>query len=125
MSLFPKIGRRIVIAVFSLFVVFCLPSTLLGQSISTGTIQGAVTDPTGAAVLGASVALTNTDTSTTRTGTTNDAGHYIFADMPPAKYDITISKTGFRVTKVAGQEPGRRHTHSGSQTRNWFHYRNR
>ncbi len=68
MSLFPKIGRHIAIAVFSLFVVFCLPSALLGQSISTGIIQGAVTDPTGAAVVGATVTLTNTDTSTTRTG---------------------------------------------------------
>ena len=104
MSLSPKIGRQISIVVASLFVVFCLPTALLAQAISTGTIQGAVTDPTGAAVAGATVTLTNTDTSTTRTGATNDAGRYIFADIPPAKYDISISKTGFRVTKVAEQE---------------------
>ena len=104
MSLFAKIGRPTGVVVVSLFVAFCVPTALLAQSISTGTIQGVVTDPTGAAVAGATVTLTNTDTSTTRTEVTNDAGRYLFADMPPAKYDVSVSKPGFRVTKFPKQE---------------------
>jgi hypothetical protein len=75
-----------------------------GQAISTGTITGVVTDPTGALVAGATVTITNTDTSTTRTAVTNESGRYLFADIPPGKYDVSINKTGFRTTKVPGQE---------------------
>jgi Carboxypeptidase regulatory-like domain len=104
MSLCPKIGRGMAIVVLSVFVVFCVPAMSLGQSISSGTIQGVVTDPSGAAVVGATVTLTNTDTSTSRTGVTNDAGNFNFANMPPANYDLSVSKPGFRVTKLTKQE---------------------
>jgi hypothetical protein len=104
MSLSPKIGRPISIVVASLFVLLCVPTALLAQAISTGTIQGVVTDPSGAAVAGATVTVIDADTSTTRTGVTNDTGRYIFPDIPPAKYDVSITKPGFRVTRFPKQE---------------------
>src|ERR1700758_4101972 len=84
--------------------VVLIPVPARGQAISTGTIQGVVTDPTGAAIVGATVTLTNTATSTSRTAVTNDVGRFLFADIPPAKYDISISKSGFRVVRFQGQE---------------------
>src|SRR5258708_767203 len=99
------LSKRVVVALCCLFALCFFSSTsVMGQAISTGTIQGVVTDPTGATVAGATVTLTNTDTSTSRTAVTNESGRYVFANIPPAKYDVSINKTGFRVTKVPGQE---------------------
>jgi Carboxypeptidase regulatory-like domain len=94
----------------ALFTLACVLISLLssgglyGQAISTGTVQGAVTDPTGASVAGATVTLTENATSTSRTTVTNDSGRYIFADVPPGIYDVSVSKTGFRVMKFIKQE---------------------
>jgi hypothetical protein len=94
-------GTRVV-----LFVLICslIPAQIFGQAIATGTVQGTVTDPAGAAVVDATVTLTDTSTSTTRTAPTNDTGRYIFANIPPGLYDVTVSKAGFRVTKFPKQE---------------------
>jgi len=94
-------GTRVV-----LFVLICslLPAQIFGQAIATGTVQGTVTDPAGAAVVDATVTLTDTSTSTTRTAPTNDTGRYIFANIPPGLYDVSVSKAGFRVTKFPKQE---------------------
>ncbi len=81
-----------------------MPVGAWGQAISTGTVQGVVTDPAGAAVTEATVTLTDETTSTTRTASTNDSGRYIFANVPPALYDVSIAKTGFRITKFVKQE---------------------
>ncbi len=98
-------GTRVV-----LFVLVCsliqivTPAGVWGQAIATGTVQGTVTDPAGAAVTDAAVTLTDTTTSTTRTAPTNDTGRYIFANVPPGFYDVSVSKAGFRVTKFPKQE---------------------
>ncbi len=70
------------------------------QSTSTGTIAGAVTDPSGAVVNGATVTLTDTATKTSRSVTTNDAGRYIFVNVDPGIYDVSISKQGFSTSKT-------------------------
>ncbi len=70
------------------------------QSTSTGTIAGTVTDPSGAVVNGATVTLTDTGTKSARQATTNDAGRYIFVDVPPGAYDLSIAKQGFSTTKT-------------------------
>jgi len=74
------------------------------QAIATGSVQGVITDPSNAAIAGATITLNESATSTTRTAVTNDAGRYIFANVPVGSYDITISKTGFRMTKIAKQQ---------------------
>jgi Carboxypeptidase regulatory-like domain len=80
------------------------PISLYSQSASTGTVVGQVTDPSDAAVVGATVTLSDKATGISRTATTNDAGRYILQDVPPGVYTIAVSRTGFRVTKVAGQQ---------------------
>jgi len=79
------------------------PSSLFSQAVSTGTVAGTVTDPSGAAVVGATVTLMDNATNSARTTTTNENGRYFFANVVPSTYSVTVSKTGFRVSKLVDQ----------------------
>jgi hypothetical protein len=59
-----------------------------------------VTDSSGAVVVGATVKLTDKATNTPRSAVTNDQGRYFFANVVPGDYEVTVSKTGFRITKT-------------------------
>src|SRR5229473_4281768 len=76
------------------------PASLHAQSASSTSIAGIVTDSSGAVVAGASVKLTDKATNTPRNWHTNDAGRLFFADVISGEYEITVSKTGFRITKT-------------------------
>src|SRR6267143_4684871 len=65
------------------------------QATASGTIQGTVTDTTGAVVSGAQVVAKSKATDSTRTGTTSDTGYYRFELLPIGTYTVTVSKTGF------------------------------
>ncbi len=65
------------------------------QSTAAGTVSGQITDQTGAAIAGASVALVDTSTTSSRSTTTNEAGRYIFVNVTPGGYEVRITKTGF------------------------------
>jgi Carboxypeptidase regulatory-like domain len=97
---------RSVKLVLVLLLVVCVGSTLpaWAQSLSTGTVAGQVNDPSGAVVAGATVTLKDVSTNNTRTDNTNSAGRYIFVDVTPGVYSITINKAGFETTKTDHQE---------------------
>ena len=78
-------------------------SPVWAQSASTGSLFGLVTDPTGAAVVGAAVTLTDTSTGLSRTADSNETGRYTFVNVAPGKYDLSITKKGFAAVKMAGQ----------------------
>lgn len=69
--------------------------SLHGQS-TYGTVDGTVTDSTGAVVAGAQVTLTNTGTQEKHTQTTGDAGLYTFVNVEPGNYRLDIEKSGFK-----------------------------
>lgn len=71
-----------------------LPSLAFAQA-DTGTLAGTVKDTTGAVVPDAMVTVRSTATGATRTAQTGNDGVYTFPALPPATYDVTISKTGF------------------------------
>jgi hypothetical protein len=70
------------------------------QTSTTGVVQGTVTDPQGAVVAGAQVKLVDPATNRSQTETANDLGLYIFVNVPPGIYTVTVSKTGFRTAQV-------------------------
>jgi hypothetical protein len=70
----------------------------------TGSVTGTITDPQGGTVAGAEVTMTDLATKTPRTTTANDSGRYHFASVPAGLYDITVSRTGFKVFKAAAQK---------------------
>ena len=57
---------------------------------------GTVTDVTGAVVVGAKVTLTEANTNVSHNGTTNESGNFVFADVPPGNYFVTVEMTGFK-----------------------------
>ena len=67
-----------------------------GQEV-TASITGTVTDPSGAAVSGATVTATSTERGLSYTATTNDSGLYRIAQLPVGTYTLRVEKAGFAV----------------------------
>jgi hypothetical protein len=65
------------------------------QATAAATIEGTVTDPSGASVAGVQVIAKNKGTDLTRNAVTNENGFYRFELLPVGAYNVTASKTGF------------------------------
>jgi hypothetical protein len=68
---------------------------------ASGTIQGAVTDPTGAVVGGATVQIANRVTNYSATVTTDAAGIFVFHKVPFNHYRLIVTAAGFANTELA------------------------
>jgi hypothetical protein len=64
--------------------------------MNTGEIAGAVSDPAGALVEGASVDAVNADTQRRFSAVTNAAGQYLLSQLPPGVYSLTANVQGFK-----------------------------
>jgi len=83
---------------FGLLVVFLAVSGLsFGQAVSTngGSIQGTITDPTGAVVPEAEITIVSADTGSSRSFRTDSAGVYSIGPLVPGNYTLRIEKQGF------------------------------
>ena len=87
-------GQSAAITTLAAILVFAL-SAVPAWGQATATVNGTVTDPGGAVVIAATVALHNRDTNLDRTGQTNGAGAYVMADVQPGNYDLKGTKSGF------------------------------
>ncbi len=61
-----------------------------------GSIVGSVADPQGAVLPGVTVKITNTGTGLTLETTTDDTGSYVFRNLLPGTYDMTLQAKGFK-----------------------------
>jgi hypothetical protein len=86
--------RLALMFLISALILFSTPSW--SQSLTSGDITGTVLDPSGAAVANATVTLTNKDTGTTQTTTTNSTGAYRFSLLNPGKYSLSVAAQVFR-----------------------------
>lgn len=68
----------------------------------TAQIVGAVTDPSGAAVPGASITALNVNTNTKSMARSNADGLYTITLLPPGHYTVSISKAGFSPVTHSG-----------------------
>ena len=73
----------------------CLSLGAVAQQIS-GSIRGTVVDPTGAALQGASVGATQTETGLTRTSTTDHSGGFVLLELPVGHYRLQVEGKGFQ-----------------------------
>jgi outer membrane receptor for ferrienterochelin and colicin len=71
------------------------PGVRAQTQITTGTIQGTVTDQAGSVVPEANVEVKNLETNQARTLTTDEDGRFVVLQLPPGHYTVTISKQGF------------------------------
>ncbi|MFZ0923177.1 MAG: carboxypeptidase-like regulatory domain-containing protein, partial [Candidatus Acidiferrales bacterium] len=91
--------KQRLILIFGLLVFiagFVLPRGAQAQTSASSTVVGTVIDPSGAAVPGATVKLTNVATTVSLTATANGSGEYTFPTVTPGTYTVVVSKEGFK-----------------------------
>jgi Carboxypeptidase regulatory-like domain/TonB dependent receptor len=64
----------------------------------TARLSGTITDPQGAAVSGASVMVTSTETGRQSAVAANDLGYYSVSALPPGNYHVEVLQKGFKKT---------------------------
>lgn len=77
-------------------------SLALHAQLSTASMFGTVTDPSGAAVPNATLTITQTDTKTVRTITSSSNGSYRADFLPVGPYSISVSASGFKTLERSG-----------------------
>jgi hypothetical protein len=97
MKTFPKLIGCFV-AVFALCI--CIPGRLSAQGF--GSINGTVTDPSGAVVAGADVTATQVGTGISSATTTSGQGSFVFPILAPSVYSITARRPGFEAYTEKG-----------------------
>ncbi len=73
---------------------FLAPDAIQAQSI-TASLSGTVQDPQLAAVKGAKLTLRDPARGLARELTSDSSGGYLFAQLPPSTYELTVEATGF------------------------------
>lgn len=76
------------------WLLLCLSAA--AQSGSEGSLEGTVTDPSGAVVAGAAIRATRMETSAVSVSRSDAHGFFRFPVLPPGTYEITVEAAGFR-----------------------------
>lgn len=71
---------------------------LAAQSGTSSALSGTVCDSSGATVANAEVTATEVDTKATRAEETDPGGHYLFSQVNPGTYQVTVRTRGFAVS---------------------------
>ena len=84
------------LAVLIALVFAVMASPARGQTADTGQIEGTVTDPSKAAVAGATVTVANEATGIARTAKSGPDGNYVVPLLTPGSYSVTVEASGFK-----------------------------
>src|SRR4051794_29320579 len=85
--------RSSVSCLVAIFLTFGIVSAQIGGS---GSIQGTVTDPSGAVIATPAVTAVNNATGVRTTRQTTTAGFYVLTPLPAGEYKVTVSAPGFQ-----------------------------
>jgi len=103
----PKTLRHLVILVATI----CLASSAALAQLATGSIQGLISDKSGAVIPNAAVTVTNSATGGSRSGVSNGDGLYVVPNLQPGDYSVAVEARDFSkqvaehvVVVVNGQE---------------------
>ena len=91
----------VTLAIIGINVALVLISGTAQAQVATASINGTVTDQSGALVPGAKVTLLNVATNIPRSTTTNSAGNYVLVNIIPGRYTLTVNKDGFATVSQA------------------------
>ena len=78
----------------------CSVAGFAQTTVAQGSIQGTVTDPTGAAVPGAKVTIQHKSTGQTSTTITSSTGTYNSGGLIPGEYVVRVESKGFKTSEV-------------------------
>jgi hypothetical protein len=93
--------RRLFFCLLVLSAVLLTRSPLVAQTtVSQGSIQGTVTDPSGAVISGASIAITNKATGQVVHVTSTASGNYSSGALLPGDYVVRVEAKGFRTAQL-------------------------
>jgi len=67
-----------------------------GQATINGSLRGRINDPSGAALSGANITLSNVETGSKLVTNSDGAGQYLFARVSPGRYSLAVERVGFR-----------------------------
>jgi Carboxypeptidase regulatory-like domain len=93
--------RGVCWVVVSLALAFCGAQRVVAQDV-TATVTGTVTDPSGAAIPGATVTAKSVERGTTFKDVSNDAGIYRIPQLPVGNYELRVEKDGFQTALYPG-----------------------
>jgi Carboxypeptidase regulatory-like domain len=91
--------KRLAALVFT--ILFFISPMLVRAQSGTSSVQGTVTDSTGAVIPGASVILTNNATGVALNATSDSSGSYSFPSVLPGVYSLEITKEAFASYKLS------------------------
>jgi hypothetical protein len=94
--------KRMVLRAIPILLAVALPVSLHSQAAGTASVQGTITDQTGAAVAGATVTLTQTATGVSRTSTSDNAGVYAMPNVAVGPYRLSVTAQGFTTFTQTG-----------------------
>jgi hypothetical protein len=80
---------------FAGILAFAAVSAFAQSQLGTGAISGVVRDPSGGAIGGAKVVVTNVETGMARQIDSTGAGQFMAPVLPPGTYKVQVSKEGF------------------------------
>jgi hypothetical protein len=86
------------------FCALLLATAAVRAQVTTATIYGIVTDPSGATVPGATVTITNEATNAAQTARTNEEGEFTFNFLQVGRYTLSIAAGGFKEQTQQGVE---------------------
>ena len=94
-----RLNSRQLLIAFAIAILVCCTTPVVAQVLS-GSVVGTVQDPSGGAVTGSSVALTNVGTSQAYETKTDEAGRYTFSSVAPGTYTLKFTQKGFKVETI-------------------------
>ncbi|MBZ5554727.1 MAG: TonB-dependent receptor [Acidobacteriia bacterium] len=92
--------KRLLICALFVILAGLMTSTLWAQGQGTGSIEGVISDTTGAVMPGVKVVVRNLGTNAIRELMTDGSGHYRADLLPPGEYEVTATMTGFATAKI-------------------------
>ena len=90
----------LLLALVAMFALCCSSLMFAQTSIATGSIQGNVTDATGAVLPSAKITATG-PTGQTLHATSNSAGEYTFGALVPGIYQVRVEAKGFKTSQLS------------------------